>query len=121
MKPPTKQVVTWLKFVLITALICVAGAWGTTLLLPGADVARAVWTSAVVAVVVQAAAFAFTLYLKPANLFAGWGAGILLRVGSLTLYWLVAVRVMGLASGPALLSLAVFFFISTMVEPILLK
>ena len=117
----TPQLKTWLKFVAITAAICAAGAWGTTLLLPEAQVARAVWTSAVVAVVVQAAAFAFTLYLKPANLFAGWGAGILLRFVSLTLYWLVAVRMMGLASGPALLSLAVFFFISTIVEPILLK
>jgi hypothetical protein len=52
---------------------------------------------------------------------AAWGAGALLRFVALVVYALVAVKVVGLPSLPALLSLFVFFFLSMLLEPLFLR
>ena len=57
----------------------------------------------------------------PANMIAGWGAGMLLRFVTLVLHALVGIKVMGYPPAPALLSLAAFFFVSTLIEPVFLK
>lgn len=96
-------------------------AWVITLAVPGPEVARAVWMSAAVAIVVQLIGFAFTRALQPANVMVGWGAGIALRFLTLVIYGFLGVKLLGLAITPALLSLAGFFFVTTLVEPVLLK
>ena len=44
-----------------------------------------------------------------------------MRLAVLAVYGFVLIKAMGLPSAPALLSLAAFFFLSTLVEPLLLK
>ena len=85
------------------------------------EAARAVWTSAAVAFSVQVLAFAIVKLSAKTNVMAGWGVGAILRFAVLTVYALVIVKALGLQSGAALLSLVAFFFLSTLLEPLLLK
>ena len=70
---------------------------------------------------VQLVAFAAARHTSGTNPFAGWGVGMLLRFAALAIYGLVVVKAYALPSAAALLSLATFFFVSTLVEPPLLK
>ncbi len=108
-------------FAAVLLLVSVGGAALIVRAFPGAEVARAVWFSAWLAVVVQGIGFGFAWSLRKDHVMLGWGAGMMLRFMSLAIYALVGVRAMGLALSPALLSLAGFFFVTTLVEPILLK
>jgi hypothetical protein len=82
---------------------------------------RAIAVSAVLAFVVQLAAFAAVGLAAPANVIAGWGIGILVRFIVLVGYALLVVQSVGLAPAAALISLATFFFLCTLVEPLLLR
>ncbi|MDF1501432.1 hypothetical protein [Roseisolibacter sp. H3M3-2] len=109
-------------FTAITVAVILVGGWVLTLVYPGADARRAVVASAGVAFVVQLVAFAVARRAAVRkNPVAGWGLGALLRMGVFAVYALVVVRALGLASVPAMISLAVFFFVSTLVEPLLLN
>lgn len=108
-------------FAAATALIVSVGGWVFMHFYPTPEGARAVLTSAAVAVVVQLFGFLILLLARKSNPIAAWGLGALLRMGVLVVYALVVVQVLGLASAPALLSLATFFFLSTLVEPLLLN
>jgi len=96
-------------------------AWLLTFVLSGAGATSAIGISAAVAAVVQVAAFALTKSMIPGNVVAGWGAGSLVRLLTLLVYALVAVKVWNLPAVPALASLAVFFFLSTLLEPVFLR
>ena len=113
-----KQIVI---FAAVLAVVCLGGAALLVRMVPGADAARAVWTSAWLAVGVQGVGFGFAWSLRKDHVMLGWGAAMMLRFVSLAVYALVGVRAMGLSLAPALLSLAGFFFVTTLVEPILLK
>jgi hypothetical protein len=102
------------------ALIGVA-AWVMTFLFQAPDAARAIWTSAAVAFSVQLIAFAIVKLSAKTNVMAGWGVGAILRFLVLGVYALVFVEALGLPSAAALVSLAAFFFVSTLIEPLLLK
>jgi hypothetical protein len=106
--------------VVATASIALVG-WLLTLAFSGPRDAAAIRLSALVALVVQLAAFAVTKMAGPRHLVAGWGAGSLLRFLTLVVYALLAVEVLGLAPVAALVSLATFLFISTLIEPLFLK
>jgi hypothetical protein len=108
-------------FSAVTIAISCIGAWLITLAVPGQDVARSVWASALTVVMVQAVAFSLARTMQPVNVIAGWGMGMLLRFIALVIYGFVGVKLLGLAMEPALLSLAGFFFVSTVIEPIFLK
>lgn len=108
------------QFIALSAVLTFGGAWGITLLRPEPVIARAVWTSAVIAFVVQVLAFAVARLLVATNPVAGWGLGSLLRFAALLLHAFVGVKALGLASGPALFSLAGFLFITMLVEPLFL-
>ena len=82
---------------------------------------RAVWTSAAVAFGVQLLAFAIVKLSARTNVMAGWGIGAVLRFAVLAIYAIVVVEALGLPQGAALVSLAAFFFLSTLIEPLLLK
>lgn len=82
---------------------------------------HAIQVSAIVAVVVQTFAFAIVRLTMRQNVIAGWGMGALLRFLVFAVYALLVVKALGLESSPALISLAAFFFVSTLVEPLLLN
>ncbi|MGZ8492441.1 MAG: hypothetical protein ACXWZS_09590 [Gemmatirosa sp.] len=108
-------------FALVTAAVVVVGGWILTLVYPGEPARRAIVASALVAVGVQLVAFAIARRAaSKSNAIAGWGLGALLRMAAFALYALVLVQALSLAATPALISLAVFLFVSTLVEPLLL-
>lgn len=109
-----------LAYAAVTLLVVALGTWAFFLVYGAAAERRAVLVSAAVAVVVQLPAFALARRTAGVNVFAGWGAGALLRFVTLGLYAFLVVGPMALPSGAALLSLATFFFVSTLVEPLLL-
>jgi hypothetical protein len=108
-------------FLLVTVALCCVGAWGITLAVPGRDVSRAVWTSAVIVMIVQPLAFQLVRLMGPLNVIAGWGLGSMLRGVVLIVFGFFGVKAMGLSMEPALLSMAGFFFVSTVIEPVFLK
>ena len=111
----------WLAFIGLLAVTVVGGAWLITRFFPEPAVARAVWISAGIAVVVQCVGFGFAWALRKGHAMVGWGMGMGLRFLTLAVYALLVVKALGLAQAPALLSLAGFFFVTTLVEPLLLK
>ena len=96
-------------------------AWLLTLTMTGAGASSAIGVSALVAAVIQIAAFAVTKGMASKNIIAAWGAGALVRLITLFVYALLAVKVLALPAVPALISLVVFFFLSTLLEPVFLR
>ena len=93
---------------------------------PGAESRKAIELSAVVAFVVQLATFWVVLPPRnrpdfPGGMLLRWSAGTVLRILSLIFYGLIATKVLGLPAEAALLSLACFYFVTMLVEPLLLK
>lgn len=78
-------------------------------------------TSAVIAFVVQLITFAVLRRMRETKVMFGWGIGMVTRVVVLVVYALVVVRVAGLAMEPALIGLALFFVLCTVLEPLLLE
>jgi hypothetical protein len=111
-------------FVAAIAAVLSVVAWVITLAVPGGSsplVARSVWASVAVAVVVQAVAFGLMRLMQPVNVMAGYALGMVLRILSLVVFGYFGVKGFGLALQPALLSLVGFFFVSTLIEPLFLK
>ncbi len=109
----------WLWFALLAAVVIFGGAWGITTLKPG--LAPSVWSSAVIAFGVQLLAFAIARPFVKSNPIAGWGLGSLLRFAVVVLHALVGIPALGLESGPALMSLVAFLFVTMMLEPLFLR
>ena len=108
-------------FALISLALIVGLAWLLTLVFESPEAHRAIRISAIVAYLVQLFAFAVAKGMAKDNIIAGWGIGVMMRLVTLALYALVLVRAFGVPQAPALLSLAAFLFVSTIVEPVLLK
>jgi hypothetical protein len=108
-------------FIAVTIGVVCAGAWIITRAVPGPDVSRSVWASAIAVVIVQTLAFSLVRMMQPVNVIAGWGLGMLLRLVVLVAYGFFGVKALGLSMEPALLSMAGFFFVSTVIEPVFLK
>ncbi len=83
--------------------------------------AGAVRASAWLAVVVQLFTFAIAMLVARTQVIAGWGLGVLLRFATVAFWGFVGAEALGLPPTPALMSLVVFFFVSTLVEPIFLN
>jgi hypothetical protein len=101
-------------------LVAIA-AWVMSLVFRAPVEQRAIWISAAVAFATQLVAFSIARQSVGRNVVAGWGLGMLLRVVVLAVYALVIIGAFALPSGAALVSLAMFFFLSTLLEPLLLK
>lgn len=110
-----------LLFGLVAIAIVGVLAWVLGLVFTAPGDHRAIAISAVVALVVQLLAFALVRRMATRDVMTGWGVGAGLRFVVLAVYGLVVVRALGLPIGSALVSLAAFFFLSTLVEPLLLK
>jgi hypothetical protein len=82
---------------------------------------RAVWISAGVAYGVQMLAFAIARFVRRENVMLGWGMGVLLRLVTLVAFALVFVKALGLPPSAALISLVIYFFATTLVEPLFLR
>lgn len=108
-------------FMAVTVAIVCVGAWVIARAVPGQDVARSVRASAITVVIVQAMTFSIARMMQPVNLMAGWGFGMLLRMLTLVMFGFFGVKALGLSLQPALLSMAGFFFVSTVIEPVFLK
>jgi hypothetical protein len=102
------------------ALVSAVG-WVLALVWPEPAARHAILVSAVLALVVQLFAFAAARLAAPTNVLAGWGVGMLLRLVVLVGYGFVAPRAFGLPLAPALIALVAFFFVTSLVEPVLLK
>jgi hypothetical protein len=85
-----------------------------------ADMSRAIWTSVGVAVVVQVLAVLIGRSFGKDRLLVGWGMGALLRLLAVLVYGFAIIPALGLQKAPALLSLVVILFVTTLFEPFLL-
>ena len=108
-------------FALASLFLIGLAAVGLTLLFSGEGDAQAIWTSAVVAWATQLAAFPVVRRLTATNLVAGWGFGSLVRFGTLLVYALLGAFVLKLSITAALVSLALFYFVSMVIEPLFLR
>jgi hypothetical protein len=115
------NVKSWAAYALVAIASIAAAGWLLTLGFPAPQDAAAIRLSAIVAIVVQLVAFAVTKAIAQRHLIAGWGAGSLLRFLTLVVYALLAVKVLGLPAVAALVSLAIFLFLSTLIEPLFLR
>lgn len=105
---------------LTIGVVVVAGAL-LSLLFRGPGDATAIWTSGIVAVIVQLAAFSLSRVVGAGNIMARMGTGAILRLFALVAYALIVAFVLKLPTVAALVSLAAFFFLSTLIEPLLIK
>lgn len=113
-----------LSFALVTAAIAILGAVVLSQLFSELRSARAIWTSAALAIVIQIATFGIVKrYADRGDAIKGWGLGALIRVTALMFYgllffgpWKIA-----LPMEPALLSFTLFVFASLLVEPLFLS
>ena len=86
-----------------------------------ADGARAIHASAWLAVCVQVITFAIAKLVARQQVIAGWALGVVLRFAVVGVWAFLGIKALGLEAGPALLSLVLFFFVSTLVEPLFLN
>lgn len=113
------QAITRYALVMLGTIALVA--WAMTLVITGTGAASAIGISAAVAAVIQIGAFGVTRSMISQNVVAAWGVGALVRLLTLFVYGLLAVKVLALPAMPALLSLVLFFFLSTLLEPLFLR
>lgn len=81
----------------------------------------AVWLSAVVAIVVQLVAFRLSHAAGQVSLVARMGTGALVRFMALVAYALLVALALKVPPAAALVSLVTLFFLSTLLEPLLIK
>jgi hypothetical protein len=87
----------------------------------GAASAEAVRASAWLAFIVQTFTFLIARLVARQNVIAGWGLGVILRFASVAFWALLGIKALGIAPNVALISLVVFYFLSTVVEPLFLN
>ncbi|MEO7103083.1 MAG: hypothetical protein ABI119_07060 [Gemmatimonadaceae bacterium] len=84
------------------------------------EMGRAIWTSVGVAVVVQVLTLVVGRSFGKERLMIGWGMGALIRLFAVLVYGFAIIPALGLPLGPALISLVVILFVTTLFEPFLL-
>lgn len=104
---------------LTVVLILVIG-WLLTLAFRGPGDASAIGLSAIVAAAVQIAAFEPVRRLARGHMIVGWGVGALVRFVTLVVYALLVLKLLAVAPAPALVALAAFLFLTTLIEPLFL-
>jgi hypothetical protein len=83
--------------------------------------AGSVRASAWLAFIVQTFTFLIARLVARQNVIAGWGLGVILRFASVAFWGFLGIKALGLLVGPALMSLVLFYFVSTLVEPLFLN
>ncbi|HKS05838.1 MAG TPA: hypothetical protein VJR92_05960 [Gemmatimonadaceae bacterium] len=113
----------FLWFCLASALTIGLAAWGGVAAFGdrvGAEGVEAIVMSAGVAFVVQCLTFGVAMAIFPVNWMLGWGAGMLIRFFTILVHGIVGVKLLGLRADAALLSLAAFLFLTSLIEPFFL-
>ena len=111
-----------LRFSVVQAVLVVVLAFGLIRFVWSSPAeASAVRASAWLAVGVQVVTFAIARLVARQNVVAGWGLGVLLRFATVAMWAFLGVKALELAQVPALLSLVIFFFVSTLIEPLFLN
>ena len=111
-----------LRFTIAQALLVALLAWLlVSFVWKDPASAASVRASAWLAVGVQIVTFTIARLVARQQVMAGWGLGVLLRFAFLALWAFIGVKALGLVSGPALLSLVIFYFVSTLIEPLFLN
>jgi hypothetical protein len=82
---------------------------------------RAVTAAAVLALVVQGITWGIIQSLDGTQVIAAWGLGAVVRMLTLVGFAIAGPRLVGLPLESAAISLAVFLFLTTLVEPLFLK
>jgi hypothetical protein len=108
-------------FAVAMVALTAVSAWAMTLAFSGPRDGAAILTSAVLALAIQLGTFSMLRRLAASNLIGAMGAGMAVRFGSLILYALLAPGVLLLPVAPALLSLALFYFLSMVIEPVFFR
>lgn len=108
-------------FAAATIALVAVGAILLSMVFTGPGDSRAIWISAAVAAFSQIAAFPLVRKLTRNNSMVGWGIGSLVRFGTLGAYAALAATVLHLPMTAALLSLALFYFLSMVIEPLFLR
>jgi hypothetical protein len=85
------------------------------------EMSRAIWTSVGVALVVQVLTLLIGRSFGKDRLLVGWGMGALIRLLVVLVYGFAVIPALGLQLAPALLSLVVILFVTTLFEPFLLN
>lgn len=83
--------------------------------------AASVQASGWLAFVVQLFTFSIARLVARQQVIAAWGLGVLLRFATVGFWAWLGIRALGLDPTPALLSLVVCYFLSTLVEPLFLS
>ncbi len=111
-----------LKFTAAQLLLILLSAYVMeTFVWTDAESSRAVRASLWLALFVQTFTFVVARLVARRQVIAGWGLGVLLRFASVAFWAFLGIKALGLVAGPALLSLVVFYFLSTLVEPLFLN
>jgi hypothetical protein len=105
----------------LSAALFVMLALGLSLIFPTHLERQAVAVSGAVALVVQIVAFALLWRLRRQHVVAAWSLGIAMRFAALAAAALLVVPHWGLPANAALCSLVIFFFVSILLEPWLLR
>jgi hypothetical protein len=108
-------------FTALAALLVGGIAWLVTRRVTDPRAVEAIWTSAGIAVVVQALTFAVARPFVTSNPIAGWGLGSLIRFAVVVGHALLGIPALGHPSGTALVSLVGFFFVTMLFEPLFLR
>lgn len=82
---------------------------------------RSIQVSAWLSVAVQVVTFSIARLVAQEQVIAGWGLGVLLRFAIVAIWAFWGIPALGLVETPALMSLVIFFFVSTLIEPIFLN
>lgn len=83
--------------------------------------ARAIHASAWLAVGVQVITFIIAKIVSREQIIAAWALGFVLRLAVVGFWAFLGIKALALVPGPALWSLVMFFFVSTLIEPIFLN
>lgn len=110
-----------LGFAAVAVVMILGLAWGITVMRPEPAFARAIWSSAVIALVAQVIGFGLAKPFVKDNPIAGWGLAGMLRFFVVVGHAVVGTKALGVESGPALMSLVGFLFVTMLVEPLFLR
>lgn len=105
----------------VLAVVCAGGAILLGLAFRGPGDSTAIWISAAVAIAVQLGAFVLARAAGRVSLAARMGAGAIVRFVALVAYALLAGLAFRLPLVAALISLASFFFVTSLLEPLLIR
>ena len=108
-------------FAIVAAVVCVVGGGILAVFYQQSAERSAIMVSAGVALVLQLLVFAGLRLAPRDHVVAAWGVGAIARFAVLVLYALVIVKALALPTGAALVSLATFLFVLTVLEPPFLK